>query len=128
MVLLDYLPKFAWAGWRWTKFLVDADRPPRIVLIGHEDCAKAHQHGIFHRDIKPGTVIVANDGIARIIDFGLAKSSDVTATAEVTSRGTPLYMSPDQASGRHQPAPGGRPTRSNHLFRLSPGPVVTERR
>ena len=38
LVLLDYLPKFSWVGWRWTKFLVDADRPPRIVLIGHEDC------------------------------------------------------------------------------------------
>jgi hypothetical protein len=38
MVLMDYLPKFNWAGWRWTKFLVDADSPPRIVLIGHEDC------------------------------------------------------------------------------------------
>jgi hypothetical protein len=38
LVLLDYLPKFAWVGWRWLKFLVDADHPPRIVLIGHEDC------------------------------------------------------------------------------------------
>ena len=38
LTLLDYLPKFSWAGWRWAKFLVDADHPPRIVLIGHEDC------------------------------------------------------------------------------------------
>ena len=38
LTLLDYLPKFSWAGWRWTKFLLDADRPPRIVLIGHEEC------------------------------------------------------------------------------------------
>jgi len=38
LTLADYLPKFAWAGWRWAKFLVDADSPPRIVLIGHEEC------------------------------------------------------------------------------------------
>ena len=38
LTLLDYLPKFSWAAWRWTKFLVDADEPPRVVLIGHEDC------------------------------------------------------------------------------------------
>ena len=38
LTLLDFLPKFSWAAWRWAKFLVDADQPPRIVLIGHENC------------------------------------------------------------------------------------------
>ena len=38
LTLLDYLPKFSWAGWRWAKFLVDADEPARAILIGHEDC------------------------------------------------------------------------------------------
>ena len=43
LTLLDYLPKFSWAGWRWTKFLVGADRPPRVILIGHQDC-RWYQH------------------------------------------------------------------------------------
>jgi hypothetical protein len=38
LTLTDYLPKFSWATSRWAKFLVDADRPPRLVLIGHQDC------------------------------------------------------------------------------------------
>ncbi len=38
LMLVDYMPKFAWASWRWTKFLLDADRPPRLVLLAHEDC------------------------------------------------------------------------------------------
>src|SRR5947209_10430985 len=60
--------------------------------------ARAHEGGIFHRDIKPSNIVVAKDGITRIIDFGLAKSSDATVTLDGSTRGTPLYMSPEQAS------------------------------
>ena len=62
--------------------------------------AKAHERGILHRDIKPGNVIVAKDGVTRIIDFGLAKSSDAAASLDGSTKGTPLYMSPEQASGK----------------------------
>ncbi|MGO9261812.1 MAG: protein kinase domain-containing protein [Bryobacteraceae bacterium] len=62
--------------------------------------AKAHEHGIVHRDIKPANILTGTDGIVRIIDFGLAKSVESTATLDGTTKGTPLYMSPEQASGK----------------------------
>ena len=76
--------------------LTGALRIARQIASG---LAKAHESGIVHRDIKPGNIIVDSGGIARIIDFGLAKSMEATATLDGSARGTPLYMSPEQASG-----------------------------
>ena len=38
LTLVEYLPKFSWAGWRWTRFLVDAHDLKRLILIAHQDC------------------------------------------------------------------------------------------
>jgi hypothetical protein len=63
----------------------------------------AHAAGIAHRDLKPDNVFVANDGLTKLIDFGLAKltreeAAPVTVTGSVF--GTPLYMSPEQCRGK----------------------------
>lgn len=62
----------------------------------------AYRHSIIHRDIKPSNLLVTNDFVVKIIDFGLAKSlwdqSFLTATGMVV--GTPRYIPPEQAMGR----------------------------
>jgi eukaryotic-like serine/threonine-protein kinase len=64
----------------------------------------AHEHGILHRDIKPGNILLDAKGEPLLTDFGLARlveaESTVTHTMDVL--GTPSYMAPEQASGNNE--------------------------
>jgi beta-lactam-binding protein with PASTA domain/serine/threonine protein kinase len=78
--------------------------PRRAAEIAAETAAAltvAHQAGVYHRDIKPGNIMLTTDGTVKVTDFGIARalddSEELTRTGAVI--GTATYFSPEQAQG-----------------------------
>ncbi|NIR47681.1 protein kinase [candidate division KSB1 bacterium] len=74
----------------------------QVMQEAAKGLAYAHKKGIVHRDIKSDNIMVSNEGVVKVMDFGLAKmqrKADKSLTKTGTTMGTLSYMSPEQASG-----------------------------
>lgn len=88
-------------SWYRDRQRMDPATAARIVRDLADALGHAHSMGVVHRDIKPGNVMIDDRGRPRLIDFGLARRSDVESdlTRDGVIVGTPVYMSPEQAVG-----------------------------
>jgi len=71
-----------------------------LIVQVYAGLEAAHAQGAVHRDIKPGNIMVQEDGHLKILDFGLARLMSSTLTASGVVVGSPGYMSPEQAEGQ----------------------------
>ncbi|WP_406633574.1 serine/threonine-protein kinase [Amycolatopsis sp. WGS_07] len=112
-LVMEYVPSRSLAE----ILAADGRLPARTVAeIGVQIAAAlaaVHAHGIVHRDVKPGNVLIAGDGRAKLTDFGISRSvrTDETVTDSPLIGGTPDYLAPEVAQGHP-------PTAASDVFSL----------
>jgi len=86
----------------WTRKpnLIPMDKLIPILATVADAMDYAHQQGVVHRDIKPANIMLTDDHIVKVMDFGIAKMASSSRTTTETVLGTPTYMSPEQIAGK----------------------------
>jgi eukaryotic-like serine/threonine-protein kinase len=102
-LVMEYLPAKSLAQ----RLAAEGALPPAEVAgIGVQVASaliEAHRVGIVHRDVKPGNILITDDGTAKLVDFGISRTvGDVTLTATGLVLGTPAYLAPEVAEGERQ--------------------------
>jgi eukaryotic-like serine/threonine-protein kinase len=100
-LVLEYLPSRSLAAVLGERGCLPA---PEVASIGRQIAsalAAAHAAQIVHRDVKPGNILITDDGTAKITDFGVSRAAgDVTVTQTGMMAGTPAYLAPEVARGQ----------------------------
>jgi eukaryotic-like serine/threonine-protein kinase len=99
-LVMEYFPSSSLADVAAAGRRLSVDEVARIGGEVASALAAAHRAGIVHRDVKPGNVLVADDGVAKISDFGISHAlGDVSLTSTGLVTGTPAYLAPEVARG-----------------------------
>jgi serine/threonine-protein kinase len=80
---------------------LSVDEAVEIVSQACEGLEYAHRHGVIHRDVKPGNLLINMDGLVKLADFGIAKAAEDSRITQIGSvLGTAAYLSPERAKGQ----------------------------
>lgn len=111
-LVMEYLPSSSLAAVLKLKGPLE---PREVAEIGRQvadGLAAAHLAGVVHRDVKPGNVLIADDGRVKLTDFGVSRAvDDVQLTRTGLIAGTPAFLSPEVAQGKE-------PTAASDVFAL----------
>ena len=104
-LIMEYLPSRSLSAVLAERGTMPPQETARVLAQAAMALDAAHAAGIVHRDIKPGNILIGNDGIVKITDFGISRATgDVTVTATGMLAGTPAYLAPEVAKG-YDPGP-----------------------
>jgi serine/threonine protein kinase len=104
-LVMEYVPSLSLSQLLEEQGTLPPQEAARIGMHVASALAAAHAAGIVHRDVKPGNVLLGEDGTVKITDFGISRAQgDSTVTATGMLAGTPAYLAPEIAKG-HDPTP-----------------------
>jgi len=111
-LVMEYLPSESLAARITREGPLTAVETADIGRQMADGLAAAHLAGVVHRDVKPGNVLIAADGLVKLTDFGVSRAVDeVQLTRTGVIAGTPAYLAPEVAQGR-------QPTAASDIFAL----------
>ena len=99
-LIMEYLPSMSLSAAIKENGARPVDEVIGIAIQLASALAAAHEAGIVHRDVKPGNVLLGEDGTVKVTDFGISRAiGDVTLTATGEIAGTPAFLAPEVARG-----------------------------
>jgi serine/threonine-protein kinase len=99
-IVMEQVPGHSCAELLRERGHLDVEETVEIVAQACRGLDYAHRNGVVHRDVKPGNLLVTDDGVVKLADFGIAKATEQSSITQVGSvLGTAAYLAPEQARG-----------------------------
>jgi serine/threonine-protein kinase len=99
-IVMEHVPGRSCAELLRDRGHMDVEQAVDVIGQACRGLEYAHRHGVVHRDVKPGNLLVSDSDVVKLADFGIARATDQSSITQVGSvLGTAAYLAPEQARG-----------------------------